>query len=510
MKKLFLTVAAAMVATSAFSAKWAVVGAYTTPNWNFEASTVLEGTGDELTCEIENLTPDFKIVDIENNNWDTQYGSSTPLVIGQPLELTGKTGSGDPANITFANNVQVAKNAKVTFNEAAKTLLVESSDLVIAFPDLYVTGSFCGWTTPGENAEYLAKHTDDGIYTVTFDLGDAAVQKEFKLAGRGWSNEIAGGVEITADAAATVTKGGSNLKTNLSGIQTLTFNINTMKMTFGDPSLVYDATVIRKWAVVGAYSDPSWNFEASTILEGEGDVLTCEIANLTSDFKIVDIQNNNWDTQYGSSTALVVGQPLELTGKEGNNEPSNIRFANNVQVAKNAKVTLTVSTMTLLVESADLVVALPELYATGSFCGWTAPGENADLLAKHTEEGIYSVTVDLGDAEKTEFKLAGPGWTNEIAGGVEVTADAAADVTLGGGNLYTTLTGSQTLTFNINTMKMTFGDPTLVSGGSMVNEIGTTSAAVEYYNLNGVRVSNPANGLYIVKQGNKVSKMVIR
>ena len=153
MKKLFLTVAAAMVATSAFSAKWAVVGAYTTPNWNFEASTVLEGTGDELTCEIENLTPDFKIVDIENNNWDTQYGSSTPLVIGQPLELTGKTGSGDPANITFANNVQVAKNAKVTFNEAAKTLLVESSDLVIAFPDLYVTGSFCGWTTPGEKAD---------------------------------------------------------------------------------------------------------------------------------------------------------------------------------------------------------------------------------------------------------------------------------------------------------------------------------------------------------------------
>lgn len=508
MKKLFLTVAVAMMATTAFSAKWAVVGAYTNPNWNFEASTVLEGSGNELTCEIANLTPDFKIVDIENNNWDNQYGSSTPLVIGQPLELTGKNGGSDPSNITFANNVQVAKNAKVTFNESAKTLLVESSDLVIAFPDLYVTGSFCGWTTPGDNAEYLAKHTDDGIYTVTFDLGDAA-QTEFKLAGRGWSNEIAGGTDITADAAASVTKGGSNLKTTLTGTQTLTFNINTMKMTFGDPSLVMDATVVRKWAVVGAYSDPSWNFEASTILEGEGDVLTCEIANLTSDFKIVDIQNNNWDTQYGAYSPLVVGQPIELTGKEGNNEPGNIRFANNVQVAKNAKVTFTVSTKTLLVESSDLVVALPELYATGSFCNWTAPGENADLLAKHTEAGIYSVTIDLGDAEKTEFKLAGPGWTNEIAGGVEVTANGAADVTLGGGNLYTTLTGSQTLTFNINTMKMTFGDPSLVSEGSMVDGIETSSAAVEYYNLNGVRVSNPSNGLYIVKQGKKVSKMIV-
>lgn len=36
------------------------------------------------------------------------------------------------------------------------------------------------------------------------------------------------------------------------------------------------------------------------------------------------------------------------------------------------------------------------------------------------------------------------------------------------------------------------------------------NAPVEYYNLNGVRVENPSNGLYIVKQGSKVTKQVIR
>ena len=36
------------------------------------------------------------------------------------------------------------------------------------------------------------------------------------------------------------------------------------------------------------------------------------------------------------------------------------------------------------------------------------------------------------------------------------------------------------------------------------------NAPVEYYNLQGVRVQNPSNGLYIVKQGNKVSKQLIR
>lgn len=36
------------------------------------------------------------------------------------------------------------------------------------------------------------------------------------------------------------------------------------------------------------------------------------------------------------------------------------------------------------------------------------------------------------------------------------------------------------------------------------------NAPVEYYNLQGVRVANPANGLYIVRQGNKVSKRIIK
>lgn len=37
-----------------------------------------------------------------------------------------------------------------------------------------------------------------------------------------------------------------------------------------------------------------------------------------------------------------------------------------------------------------------------------------------------------------------------------------------------------------------------------------STAPVEYFNLQGVRVENPENGLYIVRQGNKVSKQLIR
>lgn len=37
-----------------------------------------------------------------------------------------------------------------------------------------------------------------------------------------------------------------------------------------------------------------------------------------------------------------------------------------------------------------------------------------------------------------------------------------------------------------------------------------STAPVEYFNLQGVKVENPENGLYIVRQGNKVSKQLIR
>lgn len=48
------------------------------------------------------------------------------------------------------------------------------------------------------------------------------------------------------------------------------------------------------------------------------------------------------------------------------------------------------------------------------------------------------------------------------------------------------------------------------SSGIAGVEVEDENAPVEYYNLQGVRVANPENGLYIVKQGKKVSKKFIR
>jgi hypothetical protein len=40
--------------------------------------------------------------------------------------------------------------------------------------------------------------------------------------------------------------------------------------------------------------------------------------------------------------------------------------------------------------------------------------------------------------------------------------------------------------------------------------VDNADAPVEYYNLQGVRVANPTPGLYITRQGTKVSKTLVK
>lgn len=49
---------------------------------------------------------------------------------------------------------------------------------------------------------------------------------------------------------------------------------------------------------------------------------------------------------------------------------------------------------------------------------------------------------------------------------------------------------------------------TVTSTSGVQNIASEENAPVEYYNLQGVRVANPENGLYIKRQGNKVQKVI--
>ena len=44
----------------------------------------------------------------------------------------------------------------------------------------------------------------------------------------------------------------------------------------------------------------------------------------------------------------------------------------------------------------------------------------------------------------------------------------------------------------------------------IIDDNSENNAPAEYYNLQGVKVTNPAAGIYIVRRGNKVTKEYIR
>ncbi len=43
-----------------------------------------------------------------------------------------------------------------------------------------------------------------------------------------------------------------------------------------------------------------------------------------------------------------------------------------------------------------------------------------------------------------------------------------------------------------------------------IDMVETDNAPVEYFNLQGVKVETPATGMYIRRQGSKVTKVIIR
>ncbi|MDE7152943.1 MAG: starch-binding protein [Muribaculaceae bacterium] len=71
-------------------------------------------------------------------------------------------------------------------------------------------------------------------------------------------------------------------------------------------------------------------------------------------------------------------------------------------------------------------------------------------------------------------------------------------------NSWKIASGIYTFTLNINEMTLNVTDP------SGISSIAADNAPAVYYNLQGVKVDNPENGLYIVKRGNKVTKEMVK
>ena len=252
MRKILLVFMAILAAAQISAAEYAIVGSFTNPSWNFDASRAANGVltknaGGKYETTIENLATGFKIVDIENNNWDVQYGapSSNDMVEnGKTFSLKAKKGDEDPKNIEFANYVTAIQNAKVVFDPKAKTLTITGTP--VSNLELYISGNMSGpnWPVPGEDGSIaMTKNGDIYSATVSFKAGN-----EFKVFGKGWSPEFGVPADNTPalspeNLTLTLAKSTKNIKVNMTGQYVVSFNLSTFELRLTSATGISQTTI---------------------------------------------------------------------------------------------------------------------------------------------------------------------------------------------------------------------------------------------------------------------------
>lgn len=157
--------------------------------------------------------------------------------------------------------------------------------------------------------------------------------------------------------------------------------------------------------------------------------------------------------------------------------------------------------------------------ADATFNGNTCETEEANAFTITKVEGTDTYTIFANDkyyymkGTYNSFNVdatmpeTGATWT------ISVAADGKATIT----NVEMSKTISYSAQYTSYGSYAEVGEnelPTLyVLGGSTTaveNIAVDANAPVEYFNLQGIRIANPENGIYIRRQGNKVSKVIIR
>lgn len=302
------------------------------------------------------------------------------------------------------------------------------------------------------------------------------------------------------------------------------------------------------------YNEATGAFECEVgeLSSGTIKITTCDTDPIIEKYK-TDCKLSSagiWHTQIGTPyTGGVMditedGEPMTVTNMytqmlSSGHTPEYIAFAGGVATVKNAKVSFWPDDMKLKITGTPdtyrdfAIAAMPESLTESN----KNQAKTLSMLT-HEGEGIYTGTHDFGqeDGEK-EFIVASTSNNNRPVYGIakETRADSSDETKLnlvayptiiadqrpvGNGAakaskvslvtpIKTTLKGQHKVTFNANTGELTLAaDPGVQS--AVVEISAADNAEVEYYNMQGVRVANPENGIYVRRQGNKVSKVIVK
>ena len=399
---------------------------------------------------------------------------------------------------------------------------------------LYLRGNFNSW--PANSSAKVEKGADNS-YTYKFQDN---YQPEFKISTNegtsGWdafNNGVLGldNGNLEAGVTYTLVSGKTeNLKAKTAGNYTMTivYENGSYKLTLsGDaeewkaPAKLYVKGDINGWA--GSESEVITLTDETPNGSGEY-VYSGVIASLYGGFKINQtLGASTWDgLNYGSGGSISLGETVQVYSN-GDNITCSGDYTN---VTINFFYNPDGDSWLQLLGDEDGPVTYPAVMylignytINGQYYGWS-PSNAVEMAAVEGVEGVYEVSeiqltgADGGSDAYFSFCSEKPATDDWQAVGQRYGADATSDQPISVGQTLgikkgdvafkvANVSGNYKVVLDLANSTCTLSTAAGVEGVAV-----DANAPVEYFNLQGVRVANPENGLYIVRRGNKIEKVV--
>ena len=417
------------------------------------------------------------------------------------------------------------ENNDFTTKAAAQYAICYTAPVVPTADPLYITGENIGgnWS-PANAAEF---EFDGEKYVITVDENTT----QFKIStvkGTGAENDwdIFNAGNLAADAAITnggtvnlsVNKDGGNLILPWAGVWTITVaaDLSTLTATTDtpEPAPVYDPLYMlghdNVWDINTLLEIPYDVAKGAYYIKGVTFTNTaCKISTVSG--------NGSWDAfnaagMCSSNNATVmIGTPGSLY----------LHYCENIPIERTGtfNITIDMTNATILLE--EQIVYPDALFLCGNLkdANWDPSYDGAIL--DPTEEGVYAIKdvelvgADGGDWAYFSFNTAVGDWDKDVNKSARYGAESPDQAVTIGENMKVVNGGTNPCAWKIkpgvysivvDLVNMTMVATEQTTGVESIE--AENNAPAVYYNLQGVEVANPENGVYIMKQGNKVTKVV--
>lgn len=509
MKKFLLFLAGLAVATSASAIDYYVIGENVNGSrWTLakedakfkptETAGVYEWTGMILGSG-------FKINDGTWNNAAYNFGGNgSKIELGTPYTYSA---AGTSPNIILAQGAEV-ENPKIVLDTNNKTITLTGEKS--GEESWYIMGTDGVWDSWTDDRKFTETAAGSGIFTLKNFIINAA--GTLKIATNGWGEAYGSATETFNDAKLSnvleqVYGETGDMAYTMTGTFDVEWNYTTKTLSFTRQGVAQEIT----YYLIGAgVNGNSWLLkdESAKFTKTEVGVYTVNVSSLLSSFKVNDGTWENGNYNLGSNGANIeLGTPYKYgTGSVS----GNITFTDFTELT-NATVVLNTNDQTITITGTPKITE-KEWYVVGI--------NDPEMLfnpqmkmTKTATENIYELK-NVAIQGEGGFKISTLNWTEQY-GFIEETTTAISEQ-----NLTTTLgvvsiecavpynlTGNYDITWNYADKTVTFAKNS--EGG--IEGIGMDETApAEYFTLQGVRVANPTEGLYIVRRGAKAQKVIIR